>query len=128
MSATRVFHLDTGGCGACAVEVWAAVESSRELEWAVGPQQADVVALTGSITPATREAVLTLYRTYFAGRVPVVAIGRCAIDGHPYGKGGLAVATELVTHGRVEACPPVPLVILDTLLAAASSSVEEKNR
>ena len=87
MTATRVFHLDTGGCGACALEVWATVETSPELQWASSPLHADVVALTGSLTAATRDLVLTIYRDYLVGRVPIVAIGRCAIDGYPYGKG-----------------------------------------
>ena len=128
MSAPRVFHLDTGGCGACAVEVWAAVESSGELEWAAGPHQADVVALTGSITPTTRIAVLAIYQTFFADRVPIVAVGRCAIDGHPYGKGGVGALRELIIQAKVEACPPLPRIILDTLLAAATSPVATNNR
>ena len=111
----RVFHLDTGGCGACAIELWAVVESSPEMEWAVGPDQADVVALTGSLTPATREPVLALYRNNWAGRVPVIAVGRCAIDGYPYGRGG-AAAAGIEIHGKVEACPPLPTIIHYALL------------
>ena len=121
MTAVRVWHLDIGGCGACAAEVWAAVESSRELQWAPGPDQADVVALTGPITPAARDAVLDLYHTFIAGRVPVVAVGRCAIDGYPYGNGGLVAGGEIAVQARVEACPPLPLIILDTLLGVVSS-------
>ena len=121
MTAVRVWHLDTGGCGACAAEVWAAVESSRELQWAPGPDQADVVALTGSITPATRDAVLDLYHTFIAGRVPVVAVGRCAIDGYPFGAGGLVALGEIAVQARVESCPPLPPIILDTLLGVVRS-------
>ncbi len=121
MTAVRVWHLDTGGCGACAAEVWAAVESSPDLQWAPGPDQADVVALTGSVTLAGRDAVLDLYHTVIAGRLPVVAVGRCAIDGYPFGSGGLVTLGEIVVQARVEACPPLPTIILDTLLGVVIS-------
>ncbi len=120
MSPVRVFHLDTGGCGACAAEVWATVESSQELAWARGPVQADVVALTGSITPPSQDAVLALYHTFFAGRVPIVAVGRCALDGYPYGKGGSQSLEAIHVQRRVDPCPPLPAIILDALLSAAS--------
>jgi Ni,Fe-hydrogenase III small subunit len=118
MSAVRVFHLDTGGCGACAVELWSTVEVTRDLDWAPGPAQADVVALTGSLLPAMRDAVIGLYREYWEDRVPIVVVGRCAIDGYPYGRGGIASVSEIRTQGRVEACPPMPQIIVYALLNA----------
>ncbi len=124
MTPFRVFHLDTGGCGACAMELWAAVEASRELQWASGPGQADVVALTGSVTPPTREAVVALYRQFWEGRVPVVAVGRCALDGYPYGRGGIAVVDAIQVQGKVEACPPLPAIILYALLNVVAPEAE----
>ena len=124
MTAIRVLHLDTGGCGACAAEVWATVESSPELQWAPGPLQADVVALTGSITPATRDALRGMYQTFIAGRVPIVVVGRCAIDGYPYGRGGIVAWGELAVQRRVEGCPPLPSIILEALLNAAATPRE----
>jgi Ni,Fe-hydrogenase III small subunit len=115
MSVLRVFHLDTGGCGACAAELWATVEASRELRWAAGPAQVDVVALTGCLTPATRDAAVSLYRQFWEGRVPVVAIGQCAIDGYPYGKLGIAATPAIRVQGQVESCPPLPAMILEAL-------------
>ena len=122
MRAVRVFLLDTGGCGACAAEVWATVEASPELDWAPGPAHADVVALAGSITPATRDVVLALYQEFFAGRVPVVVVGRCAIDGYPYGEGGIRMLGEIAVHRKIETCPPLPSIILEALLHAAHPS------
>ena len=121
MTAVRVLHLDTGGCGACAAEVWAAVETSPLLRWAPGPAQADVVALTGSITPATRDAVLAFIREFITERVPLVAVGRCALDGYPFGKGGLATLREVAVHLRVDGCPPLPQIILEALLNAGET-------
>jgi Ni,Fe-hydrogenase III small subunit len=127
MTTLRIFHLDTGGCGACAAEVWATVEASRELRWAPGPAQADVVALTGSLTPAARGAALALYHQYWEDRVPIVAIGRCAIDGYPFGRGGLAAVGGIDVQGKVEACPPLPEVILMALLNAAPPDKERRS-
>ena len=115
-----MFHLDTGGCGACAAELWASVEVSRELRWAPGPAQADVVALTGCLTPATRDAIVSLYHQFWEGRVPVVAIGRCAIDGYPYGKLGVAATPDIHVQGQVESCPPLLEMILDALSNAVA--------
>src|SRR5688572_1040767 len=115
MRTWRVLHLDTGGCGACAAEVWAAVETIAELDWAPGPAQADVVALTGSIAPAMRDALLAVYHTFIEGRVPVVVVGRCAVDGYPFGKGGIRTVPEIAVAARVEACPPLPRIIQEAL-------------
>ena len=127
MTTLRVFHLDTGGCGACAAEVWATVEASPELHWAPGPAQADVVALTGTLTPATRGAMLALYHEYWQDRVPIIAIGRCAIDGYPFGRGGLAAVGEISVRGKVAACPPLPEVILQALLNVAPSGTQGRS-
>ena len=118
MKPARVFLLDTGGCGTCAAEVWATVELSDELAWAPGPAHADVVALTGSITPATREVVLSLYLEFFADQTPVVVVGRCAVDGYPFGQGGVRHLAEIEVARKVEVCPPLPSIILETLLHA----------
>lgn len=122
MTPLRVFHLDTGGCGACGAEVWATVEAAGELIWAPGPAQADVVAVTGALTPPNHAAVLYLYRQFWAERVPIVAVGRCAVDGYPFGKLGVEALAELRVRGKVEACPPVPSIILYALLGAVTPS------
>lgn len=118
MKPARVFLLDTGGCGACAAEVWATVELSDELVWAPGPAHADVVALTGSISPATRETVLALYLEFFVDQTPVVVVGRCALDGYPFAQGGVRYLAQIEVTRKIEVCPPLPSIILDTLLGA----------
>lgn len=122
MSRIRVFHLDTGGCGACAAEVWAAVETSPELTWAPGPAQADVVAITGAVTPAAREVTVALYRRYWQDRVPVLAIGRCAVDGYPFGRLGVAAVEEIVPQGTVQSCPPSPSIVRYALVGAVQQA------
>lgn len=115
----RVFHLCAGDCGACAAEVWAAVEGSPALTWAATPQAADVVALTGSVPPTSRGAMLTTYTALIQGRIPVVVIGRCAIDGYPFGKGGIAALPDIETRRKVDGYPPIVEHVVEALLDAA---------
>jgi Ni,Fe-hydrogenase III small subunit len=117
--AVRVFHLCAGDCGACAAEVWAAVEGSSELDWAATPQSADVIALTGSIPPASRNALLAIYGSLIKDRLPLVAVGRCAIDGHPFGKGGIAALPEIAARRKVDGCPPLVEGVVEALLESA---------
>jgi Ni,Fe-hydrogenase III small subunit len=117
--AVRVFHLCAGDCGACAAEVWAAVQGSTDLDWAPTPQSADVVALTGSIPAASRSALLAIYTSQIKGRLPLVAVGRCAIDGHPFGKGGIAALPEIEARRKVDGCPPLVDGVIEALVEAA---------
>jgi Ni,Fe-hydrogenase III small subunit len=118
----RVFHLCAGDCGACAAEVWAAVEGSTELTWAVTPQSADVVALTGSIPAPSRNIVLTLYALIEQLHLPLIVVGRCAIDGHPFGKGGIAAIPEIEARRKVDGSPPLTELVAEALLNAARTT------
>jgi Ni,Fe-hydrogenase III small subunit len=115
----RVFHLNAGDCGACAAEVWAAVEGSSDLTWAATPQSADVIALTGSIPAPGRNALLAIYTSQIKGRLPLVAVGRCAIDGHPFGKGGIAALPEIEARRKVDGCPPLVDGVIEALVQSA---------
>lgn len=121
--AIRVFHICAGDCGACAAEVWAAVEGSPNLTWAATPQIADVIALTGSVPPATRNALLSIYASLInvkgEQRLPLVVVGRCAIDGYPFGKGGIAALPEITARRKVDGCPPLTDVVAEALIEAA---------
>lgn len=121
MKTVRVFLLDAGGCGACAAEVWTTVELSPELSWAPGPGHTDVVALTGSPLPSIRAAVLALVREFFAGRIPIIVVGRCALDGYPYGQTGVRTLSDIPIHAKLEACPPLPSIMLETFVDAAGA-------
>ena len=115
----RVFHLCAGDCGACAAEVWAAVEGSPALAWAPTPQAADVLAFTGSVPATSRGAILTTYTALIKGRIPVVVIGRCAIDGYPFGKGGIAALPDIAARRKVDGYPPIVENVVEALLEAA---------
>jgi len=108
-----VFHINAGDCGACAAELWAAVENAGELAWAASPGDADVIALTGSVPPATRGALALLEGA------PLVVVGRCAVDGFPLGRGGYLAVPELKPALIVGGWPPLPEEIHSVLVEAA---------
>lgn len=115
----RVFHLNGGDCGACAAEVWAAVETAGQLTWAATPQEANVVALTGAIPPTMRTALVTTITTLVQRQVPIVVVGRCAIDGYPLGKSGIAALPEVEARRKVDGFPPAVDRVIAALIEAA---------
>lgn len=117
-SSIRVYRLNTGSCGGCDSLIELAVRAGPELAWAESPYDADVLLLTGPITPVARPAVLALWRE-LAGRVPLIAVGRCAIDGQPFGRGGLAELPEIAARVSLDGCPPAR----DQLLLAVRNAL-----
>jgi|GEM_PF-705772 len=114
----RVFHICAADCGACAAEVWAAVEGSPDLSWAPTPQSADVVVLTGAIPTPIRSAIQNVHAQLLADQLPLIVVGRCAIDGHPFAKGGVAALPEIAVRRKVDGCPPQPSAIVEAVLKA----------
>ncbi len=107
----RIYRVNTGSCGGCDVEIAAAVERSAELAWADTPDSADLLLVTGPILGSGRAAFQSLCDA-LGGRVPLLAVGRCAIDGHPFGRGGLAELAGLRAH-TLDGCAPTPDAIAD---------------
>ncbi|MEN9935900.1 MAG: hypothetical protein RLZZ387_2479 [Chloroflexota bacterium] len=109
----RIFRVNTGSCGGCDAEIEAAV-AAGQLVWAASPAQADVILLTGPNLPSARPAFdAVLAQT--GDQVPLVAIGRCAIDGRPFGRGGLAERPEIDARLKLDGCPPAPEKIVEAL-------------
>jgi Ni,Fe-hydrogenase III small subunit len=109
----RVYRINTGSCGGCDVEIESAVANSADLAWAETPGSADVLLLTGPLTSSSRPVFLALW-SELAGRVPLLAIGRCAIDGHPFGRGGIAELPEVMAR-TLDGCPPAPHAIVEAI-------------
>ncbi len=110
--------MNTGSCGGCDVEIEAAVANSTDLAWAETPGSADVLLLTGPLTSSSRPIFLALWNE-LAGRVPLLAIGRCAIDGHPFGRGGIAEQPQVMAR-TLDGCPPAPHAIVEAIKHAAA--------
>ena len=107
------YRINTGSCGGCDIEIDAAVSSSRELAWADSPYSADALLLTGPITAASRPMFLALWNEV-SGRMPLLAVGRCAIDGHPFGRGGVIELPQIEAR-LLEGCPPAPSAIVEAI-------------
>jgi Ni,Fe-hydrogenase III small subunit len=119
MHMIKVYRINTGSCGGCDVEIAAAVASSAHLAWADSPAAADVLLLTGPITSASQPAFLALWGE-LSGQIPLLAVGRCAIDGHPFGRGGVGELPE-VRALKLDGCPPTPGAIADAIRQAAGT-------
>ncbi len=121
--ALLIEQMDTGDCGACALEVEALNDLVRQLErlglrFVHQPRNADVLLVTGPVTTNLREA---LERTWLALPEPrwVMAVGDCAVDGGVF-KDSPAVhagaATVVPVDLAVRGCPPTPEAVLSGLL------------
>jgi Ni,Fe-hydrogenase III small subunit len=113
----KVFRINTGSCGGCDLEIAAAVAANADLDWADSLVSADVLLLTGPLTIGSRATFMACWRE-LGGRTPLVAIGRCAIDGHPFGRGGLADALEIEATLMLDGCPPEPKAIAEAVRKA----------
>jgi Ni,Fe-hydrogenase III small subunit len=109
----KVYRINTGSCGGCDAEIEAVVAAGRELAWADNQNSADELLLTGPLTASSRPAFLSLW-SELDGHVPLLAVGRCAIDGHPFGRGGIAELPQIETR-LLEGCPPTPAAIVEAI-------------
>lgn len=113
----KVFRINTGSCGGCDLEIAAAVSNSNDIIWAEDPAQADILLLTGPLTNSSRPLFLKLW-SELGGRIPLFAVGRCAIDGHPFGRGGLIEVPEVTAHLELDGCPVSPQEIASAIRTA----------
>ncbi len=117
----RLFRINTGSCGGCDIELDAAVRTSTDLQWVDRPSEAHLLVLTGPLTREGRQAFLALWRG-MADRVPLAVVGRCAIDGYPFGLQGIAGLPEIPVTIKVDGCPPDPAAIAEALRSAPRSA------
>ncbi len=80
-----VFHLNTGSCNACDIEILDALTPYFDVErfgikLVASPRHADLVLLTGPITRKTLPKVINALRAVPRPRY-VLAIGACAVGG-----------------------------------------------
>lgn len=116
----RVYRFNTGSCGGCDLEIMAALSDIADITWAAAPQEADVMLITGPLTVGAKAALMALVRES-GNQAPILAIGRCAIDGHPFGRGGVASAAGLTVHSSLDGCPPTLSQIVEAIRRAAES-------
>jgi membrane-bound hydrogenase subunit mbhJ len=120
-----LFHLNTGSCAGCDIEIVAALTPRYDVERLgcvlVGsPRHADVLLVTG---PVTRQMLPRFIRVYEQVPEPkvVVAVGTCASSGTPFlgspmveGPVDRIVPVDVYVVG----CPPRPEAIVKGVVTA----------
>lgn len=99
-----------------------AVAVDAGLTWAYSPYDAHALLLTGPVTAGSRDIFLGLLRE--VGDIPLLAIGRCAIDGYPFGKGGVQQLKDISVRLQLDGCPPDPAAIARAIREALNVHIE----
>lgn len=124
-----VFHLNTGSCNGCDIEILDVITPAFDVErfgirLVASPRHADVALLTGPITVKTLSKVYKALRAMPRPRL-VLAIGSCAVGGNIWFDsyatiGGFPRALDLLSMSGVEVddvvfvpgCPARPEAII----------------
>jgi len=131
-----VYHLNTGSCNGCDIEIVAALTPRYDIERfgikLVGsPRHADVLLVTG---PVTRQMESRLKRVYAQTPDPkaVMVVGTCGAEGAVFhesynlvGPVAQIIPVDVYVHG----CPPRPEAIIDGVVKAwlkLEGAVKEK--
>ena len=107
----RVFRANTGSCGGCDAEIILAVSQSADMEFVSTPVDADIWLLTGILSQYTRSYIVQTI-TSMSELPTIIAVGQCAINGAPFGRGGLQDALEIPVKAQLDGCPPTPTIII----------------
>lgn len=113
-----LFSINTGSCNACDQEI-AALHAARYglarrgIAIALSPRHADILLVTGVLTPRSRKAARAVWEQLAEPRA-IVAIGDCPINGSVFGRAEQAAGAGEVLPVDVEVpgCPPTPALIL----------------
>ncbi len=120
-----LFHLNTGGCNGCDIELLACLTPRYDVEQLgirleSSPRHADILCVSGPVTRNTCAALETIYNQMFEPKV-VVAIGSCpatcnAFAGSPVVEGPLEKFMPVDVY--VPGCPPRPDAIIEGIARA----------
>jgi len=120
-----VFHLNTGSCNGCDIEIIAALTPRYDIERfgikLVGsPRHADVLLVTGPVTRQMADKVKRVYE-----QVPnpkaVIVVGNCGATGHTFHTSYNLVGPVdniIPVDVYVPGCPPRPEAIIDGVVKA----------
>ena len=131
-----VYHLNTGSCNGCDIEIVAALTPRYDVERfgikLVGsPRHADVLLMTG---PVTRQMEARVRRVYAQTPNPkvVMVIGNCGVEGDVFYESYSLVGPIdqiIPVDVYVHRCPPRPEAIIDGVVKAwlkLEGAVKEK--
>jgi len=120
-----VYHMNTGSCNGCDIEILAALTPRYDVERfgivLVGsPRHADVLLVTGPVTRQMVDRVKLIFEQTPDPKV-VMAIGNCGIEGDVFHESyNLAGPIDqiLPVTVYVPGCPPRPEAIIEGVLKA----------
>jgi len=120
-----IFHLNTGGCNGCDIELLACVTPRYDVEQLGirlegSPRHADILVVSGPVTRNTERALRTIYNQMPDPKA-VVAIGSCPASGNvfigsPVINGPLETIIPVDVY--VPGCPPRPDAIIEGIAEA----------
>ena len=120
-----VFHLNTGSCNGCDIEIIAALTPRYDAERfgikLVGtPRHADVLLITGPVTRQMKDKLLRVYKQTPDPKV-VMVVGSCGISGGVFYESYnlLGPVDKFVpVDVYVQGCPPRPEAIIEGVAKA----------
>lgn len=127
----HVRHIDVGSCNACESEVLSLSNPYYNfhrlgLFFTASPRHADVLLVTGALTPAMHPVLLETYEAMPRPRI-VLAAGVCALHGGVFARSSQFVGpvdSVLPVDVYLPGCPPTPYAFINGLLAAVGRSGE----
>ena len=123
----HVRHIDVGSCNACESEVLALSNPYYNfhrlgLFFTASPRQADVLLVTGAMTPTMKPILMETYEAMPKPRL-VVAAGVCAIHGGVFANSRQfagPVESVIPVDAFIPGCPPTPYALINGILAAVN--------
>ncbi len=119
-----LFPLNSGSCNGCEREIQALhaaryTLNERGIAFASSPRHADILLLTGIMTPRSRDAARRVWEQLAEPRA-IIAVGDCPINGSVFrGQEGFTPAGEtLPIDVELPGCPPSPALILEAITTA----------
>jgi membrane-bound hydrogenase subunit mbhJ len=129
-----LFHLNTGGCNGCDIELVTCLTPRYDVEQLGirlegSPRHADVLCVSGPVTRNTKVALEAIYAQMPDPKV-VVAIGSCpatcnVFDGSPMMAGPLEHILPVDVY--VPGCPPRPDAIIEGIAQAVAILAGREN-
>jgi Ni,Fe-hydrogenase III small subunit len=119
-----LFPLNSGSCNGCEQEIQALHAARYALEeggiaFASSPRHADILLLTGIMTPRSQAAARRVWEQLAEPRA-IVAVGDCPINGSVFGgqEGFTPAGETLPIDVELPGCPPSPTLLLEAIAAA----------